>query len=50
MKINNLFDLKGQIAIVTGGGNGIGKACCLMLSKAGAVALLRFKALVKSRR
>ncbi len=36
MKINNLFDLKGKIAIVTGGGNGIGKACCLMLSKAGA--------------
>ncbi len=36
MKINNLFDLKGKIASVTGGGNGIGKACCLMLSKAGA--------------
>ena len=36
MKTNNLFDLKGKVAIVTGGGNGIGKACCLMLSKAGA--------------
>lgn len=36
MEINQLFALEGKVAIVTGGGNGIGKACALMLSKAGA--------------
>ena len=36
MKFENYFDLSGKVAIVTGGGNGIGKACCLMLAKAGA--------------
>lgn len=36
MSLHKLFDLSGKVAIVTGGGNGIGKGCCEMLAEAGA--------------
>lgn len=36
MNKDKLFNLNGKTAIVTGGGNGIGKACCEMLSEFGA--------------
>jgi 7-alpha-hydroxysteroid dehydrogenase len=35
-----LFDLNGKVAIVTGGGNGIGAACCRMLADSGATVVI----------
>lgn len=40
MKPETLFDLSGKVAIVTGGGNGIGKACARMLAGYGAAVVV----------
>lgn len=40
MKPSELFDLRGKVAIVTGGGNGIGAACCRMLADYGATVVI----------
>ena len=36
MEVDTLFDLTGKVAVVTGGGDGIGKGCCEILAVAGA--------------
>lgn len=38
--IDKLFDLSGKVAVVTGGGDGIGKGCCQILAAAGATVVV----------
>lgn len=47
-KIDSLFDLSGRVAVVTGGGDGIGRACCEILGAAGASVVVSNRTLVKA--
>lgn len=38
--VSKLFDLTGKVAVVTGGGDGIGKGCCDILAAAGATVVV----------
>ena len=47
--IDSLFDLTGKIAVVTGGGDGIGRASCEILAVAGASVVVSDLSLEKAR-
>lgn len=48
MDVNKLFDLTGLVAVVTGGGDGIGRGCCEMLAAAGAKVVVSNRTLAKA--
>lgn len=47
--IENLFNLSGKVAVVTGAGHGIGKAACHILAAAGASVMVSDRTLVHAR-
>lgn len=49
MRTETLFDLTGKVAVVTGGGDGIGKGCCEILAAAGASVVVSDLTLEKAR-
>ncbi len=49
MKNDALFDLTGKVAVVTGGGDGIGKGCCEILAAAGASVVVSDLSIDKAR-
>lgn len=48
MDVIKLFDLTGLVAVVTGGGDGIGRGCCEMLAAAGAKVVVSNRTLSKA--
>lgn len=48
MNTETLFDLTGKVAVVTGGGDGIGKGCCEILAAAGAEVVVSNRTLGKA--
>lgn len=46
--MDNLLDLSDKVAIVTGGGDGIGKGCCEILAAAGACVVVSNRSLSKA--